>query len=163
MNDKEKQQIVAEVNILRDLNHPNIVRFYDRFVDKRNQKIYIIMEYCEGGDLQKIIKHCLRANEHVKEDFIWKIFAQVVSGLYFCHRRTQLCNINRGEVNQQQKQQQQPKGPQRILHRDLKPGNIFLDSNQNAKLGDFGLARVLNHGSVFAQTNVGTPYYMSPE
>ena len=51
MNDKEKQQIVAEVNILRDLNHPNIVRFYDRLVDKRNQKIYIIMEYCEGGDL----------------------------------------------------------------------------------------------------------------
>ena len=93
---------MAEVNILRDLNHPNIVRFYDRLVDKRNQKIYIIMEYCEGGDLSQIIKHCLRANEHIKEDFIWKIFAQVVSGLYFCHRRTHLSNINRGEVNQQQ-------------------------------------------------------------
>ena len=53
--------------------------------------------------------------------------------------------------------------PQRILHRDLKPGNIFLDANQNAKLGDFGLARVLNQGSMYAETNVGTPYYMSPE
>ncbi len=52
MNDKEKQQIVAEVNILRDLQHPNIVRYYDRCIDKRNLKLYIIMEYCEKGDLQ---------------------------------------------------------------------------------------------------------------
>ena len=51
MNDKEKQQIVAEVNILRDLQHPNIVRYYDRCVDKRNLKLYIVMEYCEKGDL----------------------------------------------------------------------------------------------------------------
>ena len=53
--------------------------------------------------------------------------------------------------------------PQKILHRDLKPGNIFLDESKNAKLGDFGLARVMNQESMYAQTNVGTPYYMSPE
>lgn len=53
--------------------------------------------------------------------------------------------------------------PQKILHRDLKPGNIFLDSNSDCKLGDFGLARVMNHESQFAFTHVGTPYYMSPE
>ena len=46
MNEKEKQQIVSEVNILRDLHHPNIVRYYDRCIDKKNLKIYIIMEYC---------------------------------------------------------------------------------------------------------------------
>lgn len=50
-----------------------------------------------------------------------------------------------------------------VLHRDLKPANIFLDSNRNAKLGDFGLARVLNPDNAFARTFVGTPYYMSPE
>lgn len=38
-----------------------------------------------------------------------------------------------------------------------------MDANNNAKLGDFGLARVMNHESFYAQTNVGTPYYMSPE
>lgn len=51
MNEKEKQQIVSEVNILRELQHPHIVRYFDRIVDKRNLKIYIIMEYCSGGDL----------------------------------------------------------------------------------------------------------------
>ena len=60
MSDKEKQQIVSEVNILRDLHHPNIVRFYDRCIDKRNLKLFIIMEYCEGGDLQQLIKRCVR-------------------------------------------------------------------------------------------------------
>ena len=49
-----------------------------------------------------------------------------------------------------------------ILHRDIKPGNIFLDSEKNVKLGDFGLARVLGKDSLFAHTYVGTPYYMSP-
>lgn len=45
----------------------------------------------------------------------------------------------------------------RILHRDLKPGNLFIDSNKNIKLGDFGLSRALGTESVFAKTNVGTP------
>jgi serine/threonine protein kinase len=51
----------------------------------------------------------------------------------------------------------------KILHRDLKPGNVFLDGKNNVKLGDFGLSRVMNQDSVYATTHVGTPYYMSPE
>jgi NIMA (never in mitosis gene a)-related kinase len=45
----------------------------------------------------------------------------------------------------------------------LKPGNVFLDQNNNVKLGDFGLSRVMGEESVFIKTRVGTPYYMSPE
>ena len=56
MSDKEKQQLVSEVNILRELTHPNIVQYYDRIIDKANGKIYIVMEYCEGGDLAMIIR-----------------------------------------------------------------------------------------------------------
>lgn len=47
MSEKEKQQLVSEVNILRELRHPNIVRYYDRIIDKNKSAIYIIMEYCE--------------------------------------------------------------------------------------------------------------------
>ena len=77
----------------------------------------------------------------IKEDVIWKILMQMSMALKECHF------FRKGVV----------------LHRDLKPSNIFLDSNFNIKLGDFGLSRLLNEASVFACTNVGTPYYMSPE
>lgn len=47
-----------QVNILRDLRHPFIVRYYDRIIDKAATRLYIVMEYCEGGDLGAIIKKC---------------------------------------------------------------------------------------------------------
>lgn len=58
MSEKEKKQLVTEVNILRELRHPNIVRYYERFVERDNSLIYIVMEYCEGGDLAALIKKC---------------------------------------------------------------------------------------------------------
>ena len=51
MSDKEKQQVVTEVNILRELKHPHIVKYIDRILDKEKQIIYIIMEFCEKGDM----------------------------------------------------------------------------------------------------------------
>lgn len=75
MNEQEKQQLVAEVNILRELRNPFIVRYYDRIVDKRTTRslsasefssspfpgrLYIVMEHCAGGDLGKVIRKCKR-------------------------------------------------------------------------------------------------------
>ena len=60
---------------MRDLQHPNIVRFYDRCIDKRSLKLYIVMEYCEGGDLLQIIKRSIKTKEYINEEFVWKIFA----------------------------------------------------------------------------------------
>lgn len=47
-----------QVNILRELRHPFIVRYYDRIIDKASTKIYIVMECCEGGDLGNVVKAC---------------------------------------------------------------------------------------------------------
>lgn len=60
MSETEKQMLVSEVNLLRELKHPNIVRYYDRIIDRSKTTIYIVMEYCEGGDLATIISRCRR-------------------------------------------------------------------------------------------------------
>eukprot|EP01138_Halocafeteria_seosinensis_P015834 gb/GECG01016159.1/.p1 GENE.gb/GECG01016159.1/~~gb/GECG01016159.1/.p1 ORF type:complete len:464 (+),score=76.18 gb/GECG01016159.1/:1-1392(+) len=145
MSEKEKQLVVSEVNILRELRHPFVVRYYDRIIDKAATQLYIVMEYCEGGDLGRIIKKCKRDGTLLEEDFVWKVFTQIVYALKECHRRRE-----NGKYRP-------------ILHRDLKPGNIFLDTQQNVKIGDFGLAKELASQSKYAYTNVGTPFYMSPE
>ena len=49
--------LVSEVNILRELNHQNVVKYYDRVIDRSATKIYIVMEYCEGGDISTLIKN----------------------------------------------------------------------------------------------------------
>ena len=58
MTEVEKQMLVSEVNLLRELKHPHIVRYYDRINERSNTTIYIVMEFCEGGDLGALIaKH----------------------------------------------------------------------------------------------------------
>ncbi|XP_071775210.2 serine/threonine-protein kinase Nek2 [Centroberyx gerrardi] len=143
MAESEKQMLVSEVNLLRELKHPNIVRYYDRIIDRTNTTLYIVMEHCEGGDLSSLITRCIKERRYLEEQFILRVMAQLTLALKECHRRSD--------------------GGATVLHRDLKPANIFLDVKQNVKLGDFGLARILNHDTSFAKTFVGTPYYMSPE
>ena len=154
MNTKDRAQVVAEVNILRSLRpHPHIVRYCDRIVDKASSRLFIVMEYCRGGDLASLIRHHRRENVCMREDFVWKMLAQITSALKQCHRSS---------------------SRQQILHRDLKPANILLDRDMNAKLCDFGLAHVLTISENDRKTNaipeakatgmsMGTPCYMSPE
>ena len=67
MSEKEKQMIVSEVNILRELRHPNIVKYYDRIIDREKAKIFIIMEYCEGGDIATLIKNSKKEKSYIIE------------------------------------------------------------------------------------------------
>ena len=77
MSEKEKSMLVSEVNILRELRHPNITRYYDRIIDKETAHLYIVMEYCGGGDLAKKIrlqKKLLKEGKklaYVEEDKAW--------------------------------------------------------------------------------------------
>eukprot|EP00903_Cladosiphon_okamuranus_P020587 g18898.t1 len=143
-DEKQKEQIVAEVNILRELRHPFIVRYYDRIVDRRRTRLHIVMEHC-STDLARVIKTSRLRGEYLDESFLWNLMCQVVVALEVCHSR-----VGKGGARKP------------IIHRDLKPDNVFLTSDNVVKLGDFGLAKELS-GAQLAETSVGTPYYMSPE
>ncbi|TEB28738.1 kinase-like protein [Coprinellus micaceus] len=160
MSERDRKQIVAEVNILKDLHHEHIVGYHDRFVDRDAGILYILMEYCGGGDLSSVIKQAAKTGRGIPEESIWAYFMQILKALVHCHhpnggyghRRT---GSNGGQGDDATRRPQ-------ILHRDLKPDNVFLDEAHNVKLGDFGLSKALAQAS-FANTYVGTPYYMSPE
>uniref|UniRef100_A0A8D8Z5F4 non-specific serine/threonine protein kinase n=1 Tax=Cacopsylla melanoneura TaxID=428564 RepID=A0A8D8Z5F4_9HEMI len=78
-----------------------------------------------------------RTEQFLEEKFVWKVLYQLSVALHVCHSTLQQCQV---------------------LHRDIKPANVFLDENNNVKLGDFGLARVLNWDESHSNTIVGTPY-----
>ncbi|XP_074843432.1 serine/threonine-protein kinase Nek5 [Carettochelys insculpta] len=132
---KEKEASQKEVILLAKMKHPNIVTFYNSFQEKN--KLYIVMEYCDGGDLMGRIN--MQHGVLFDEDQILAWFVQISLGLKHIHDR-------------------------KVLHRDIKAQNIFLSNNgMIAKLGDFGIARMLNNTMELACTCVGTPYYLSPE
>jgi NIMA (never in mitosis gene a)-related kinase 2 len=151
MSEKEKGQLVAEVNILQGLKNPFIVKYHDRIVDKACTTIYIIMELCSGGDLSKVVSKCKREGTHLEESYVWKVLCQCILALKDCHNPKVSSSDKTGTTSRP------------ILHRDIKPANIMLDSGNNIKIGDFGLAKELSSTTQLAQTNVGTPFYMAPE
>src|SRR5271170_323746 len=164
MTPKERDQLHAEFSILSTLRHDNIVGYFHREHLKQTQELYLYMEYCGGGDLGMVINNLKRTGEYAKEEFVWRMFSQLITALYRCHY-----GIDAPEPGSDLSRQKDPRALLKnknqatmILHRDLKPENIFLGDDQSVKLGDFGLSKLMQSHD-FASTYVGTPFYMSPE
>ncbi|MXQ97267.1 hypothetical protein E5288_WYG002998 [Bos mutus] len=134
MSNKEREESRREVAVLANMRHPNIVQYRESF--EENGSLYIVMDYCEGGDLFKRIN--AQKGILFQEDQILDWFVQICLALKHVHDR-------------------------KILHRDIKSQNIFLTRDGTIQLGDFGIARVLNSTVELARTCIGTPYYLSPE
>ena len=128
-----KKHLLDEVEIMKKLDHPNIVHLYDscRVTDEYNvEYLYIVMELCRGGDLTSLGKP-------INEQRWRKYMNGIVSGLKYLRSK-------------------------RISHRDLKPSNIFLTEDHVVKIADFTFARQAFNGDIMS-TYCGTPLYMSPE
>lgn len=150
LSDNDERKLAAqEVDLLRKLDHPNVVRLYDSYIFGFSF-LNIIMEICHGGDLTKLIKEkkaqekIEKTKKYIPEKIIILWLYELSSALKYIHE-------------------------QKILHRDVKASNVFMVSTYDeidipsVKLGDFGISRVLDFTAANAETVVGTPYYMAPE
>ncbi|VVA94734.1 unnamed protein product [Arabis nemorensis] len=132
------REFLAEIATIGRLRHPDLVRLLGYC--RRKGELYLVYDFMPKGSLDKFLYH--QPNQVLDWSQRFKIIKDVASGLCYLHQQW----------------------VQVIIHRDIKPANILLDENMNAKLGDFGLAKLCDH-EIDSQTSyvAGTFGYISPE
>lgn len=134
-----RQRFEREVDIAKDLIHPNVIHVYD-YGETPGGNLYLVMEYLEGNDL----KHVLKTEKRFNVGRALNIMTQILDGLAEAHVRN-------------------------VVHRDLKPANIFVTTDRHGndlvKILDFGIAKSLQADQDITKTGTlcGTVAYMAPE
>ena len=136
VEESEMNEIRNEAKILSEINSENIVKFYDSFTDKKS--FNIMMEYCDGFDLRKFIEEHKKSNGYIKKNIVLYISLEICNGLKEIHKND-------------------------LIHRDLKPDNLFLNADLTIKISDFGLSRKFQNIYDYVRTKVITMQYIAPE
>ena len=131
INQEDLIRIEREIQMLKCLNHVNVIKIYNILEDSK--RFYIIMEYCENGELFDRIVEKKRLSEDESAIFYY----QLINGLEYIHKNN-------------------------IVHRDLKPENLLLSKDDILKIIDFGLSNYSNY-NILLGTPCGSPCYASPE
>ncbi|CAD8209143.1 unnamed protein product [Paramecium pentaurelia] len=129
----EIENLVQEIKILKDCQHPNIVSFLGSYYKDSN--LWLIMEYCSGGSVLGLMEVMERG---LNQEEISGIMYSTLLGIEYLHQNKK-------------------------IHRDIKAGNILLDHKGQVKLADFGVAAQLTYSCADKGTFIGTPFWMSPE
>ena len=125
-----REACLKEVQMMKTLQHPNIVGFKESFYSEGKRHLCITMTFCDGGDLEQRLKRA--KGKLLREDLIMHWFVQMALGLHFMHDK-------------------------RVLHRDIKSQNIFMLGTGRLVLGDLGIAKALEQTAELARTQIGTP------
>ena len=140
-SEAQRLSVEREVKLLENLHHPHVITYYNSFREKNN--FYIITEYINGGSLLDLLEKNIKNGTLIDEKTIWYHLVQSLSGLVYLHEK------------------------KKIIHRDVKPDNILLDSDGRLKISDFGVSAIDSeevedlikcHGTV-----AGPIQFMSPE
>jgi len=138
LDEKNKLYTINEAILLKNIDHPNIIKFKEVFeVKKPNIQLNIIIEYAENGDLNKLLEININKKIYFKENILINWLCQICSALKYIHYK-------------------------KIIHRDIKPANIFMNNLGQIKLGDFGISKNLKNLEL-ASSFVGSAYYTAPE
>lgn len=129
-----KSTLLNEINIMKKYNSKYLVKIIDWTYD--DFKVCIIMEWAPNGDLESLLNKKKNNNESLDSKIIDKIIFQTCCAIKELHDNN-------------------------ILHRDIKPSNILIFDDYNIKLADFGVSKLIFGQEAYTQ--IGTPYYMSPE
>ena len=152
LSEEQRKQTFGEIELLRRLQHEYVVRYFHSWETEEpgeqanggapTRTLHILMEYCDDGSLEEAV------NDQ-KTTYGRKPFAQALVRGWLLQLTAALEYVH----------------SQRVIHRDLKTANILLSGGDKsiAKLGDFGISRLMSSQTNFAATAVGTPYYLSPE
>lgn len=125
------ERVAREIHILKLVQHPHIIQLYE--IIETPRQLYLIMEFCSGGEL---FDHIVEQGR-VKEAEASRFFHQIMAGVEQIHRMN-------------------------VVHRDLKPENLLLDEQKNIKIVDFGLSNTYQDGQLL-KTACGSPCYAAPE
>ena len=129
---KDKLRLEREINILKRLHHINLIKIHK--ISEESDNYFIVMEYCENGELFNYIV----AHERLSEEETAYFFYQLINGLDYIHHKN-------------------------IVHRDLKPENLLLSQGNILKIVDFGLSNYYYPEEQLLSTPCGSPCYASPE
>lgn len=127
------EEFEREVNLLGSLSHPNIVHYYGYTC--KGSRIGFIIELLNNGEIVPYVKKSKNMMT-LKERF--RLIKELVSGVKYLHSK-------------------------KVIHRDLKSGNVMISDNINVKIIDFGLAKITNRLKCKQTATIGTSYYIPPE
>jgi len=134
IEEEDEENLQKEIDILKEsVDCPYIVKYFGCYI--KETTLMIVMEFCDGGSVLDIMTSCKKT---FSEEQISAIAAMMVQGLAYLHSH-------------------------KVLHRDLKAGNVLLTSEGKAKLADFGVSAKLVNTLQKKNTIVGSPYWMAPE
>lgn len=131
--ENDLDEILNEIKIMKQCRSPYIISYYGSYF--KENELWIVMEYCGGGSISDLMRI---TDKTLTEDQISLVLKDGLKGLIYLHSR-------------------------RKIHRDIKAGNILLNSKGESKLADFGVSGQLSDTMAKRQTVIGTPFWMAPE
>lgn len=138
-NEEDIEDLKMEIEILKQISHENVTRLITDYAT--SDSLWIVMEYCGGGSCEDLIRYVRSKHQKeqgLDEDIVIYITQEFLKGLQYLHKN-------------------------KMIHRDVKAANVLITSRGGVKLGDFGVSAQLTCTIQQKNTQVGTPWHMSPE